>query len=87
MKESMDTMASKNLRQATIGRPRGLKDAVLNAGISDPLRFSKREHKSVAQTCTPNSRPGKPNIARPQPISKTRMPGRRSSLRQPLGHP
>jgi hypothetical protein len=36
-------------------------------------------HKSVAQTCTPNSRLKKiDDIARPHPKSSTRMPGRRS---------
>src|SRR5215471_7273441 len=37
-------------------------------------------HKSVAHTCTPNSRRRKMDEeARPQPRSKTLMPGRRSS--------
>ena len=37
-------------------------------------------HRSVAQTCTPNSRRRKTDdIARPQPRSRTRMPGRRAS--------
>src|SRR5262245_419398 len=37
-------------------------------------------HRSVAQTCTPNSRLRKiDDDARPQPRSKTRMPGRRSN--------
>ncbi len=43
-------------------------------------RFSEASnHKSVAQTCTPNSRRRKTDdIARPHPRSRTRMPGRRS---------
>ena len=37
-------------------------------------------HRSVAHTCTPNSRRRKMDEdARPQPRSKTLMPGRRSS--------
>src|SRR6266478_6389179 len=37
-------------------------------------------HRSVAQTCTPNSRRRKiDDDARPQPRSSTRMPGRRSN--------
>src|SRR6266576_1199709 len=37
-------------------------------------------HRSVAQTCTPNSRRRKiDDAARPQPRSSTRMPGRKSS--------
>jgi hypothetical protein len=36
-------------------------------------------HRSVAQTCTPNSRRRKiDDVARPQPRSSTRMPGRKS---------
>src|SRR6185503_20211049 len=36
-------------------------------------------HRSVAHTCTPNSRRRKTDdAARPQPRSRTRMPGRRS---------
>src|SRR6266567_555196 len=37
-------------------------------------------HRSVAQTCTPNSRRRKiDDAARPQPRSSTRIPGRKSS--------
>src|SRR5262245_17553788 len=37
-------------------------------------------HKSVAQTCTPDSRRRKiDDAARPQPRSSTRIPGRKSS--------
>src|SRR5579863_5354433 len=41
------------------------------------FRFSETlNHRSVAQTCTPNSRPRKiDDAARPQPRSNTRMPG------------
>ena len=44
-------------------------------------KFSEAlHHRSTAQTCTPNSRRKKTDdIARPQPRSSTRMPGRRSS--------
>ena len=44
-------------------------------------RFSEAlNHRSVAHTCTPNSRRRKiDDAARPQPRSSTRMPGRRSS--------
>src|SRR5437773_753830 len=44
-------------------------------------RFSEAlNHRSVAQTCTPNSRRRKiDDAARPQPRSSTRIPGRKSS--------
>ena len=55
--------------------------AVLDPGVPDALMFSAAlNHRSVAHTCTPNSRRRKmDDDARPQPRSKTLMPGRRSS--------
>ena len=46
-------------------------------------------HRSVAQTCTPNSRRRKiDDAARPQPRSNTLMPGRKfQRRREPLGQP
>jgi hypothetical protein len=42
--------------------------------------FEALNHKSVAHTCTPNSRRRKTDdIARPQPTSSTRMPDRNSN--------
>ena len=57
------------------------KHAVLDAGIADALEVLRAAyHRSVAQTCTPNSRCRKiDDAARPQPRSSTRMPGRKSS--------
>ena len=49
-------------------------------------RFSEAlNHRSVAHTCTPNSRHRKiDDMARPQPRSRIRIPGRRSSA--PASH-
>ena len=51
---------------------------ILHAGIPNPLVVLRAlNHRSVAQTCTPNSRRRKiDDAARPQPRSSTRIPGR-----------
>ena len=55
-------------------------DAVVNIRIPDSLYVLRAlNQRSVAQTSTPNSRRRKiDDDARPQPRSRTRMPGRRS---------
>src|SRR6516225_9421095 len=83
MNESMDTTASKNPSEngsirasARIGKtPSSTPASRTRWMFSEALN-----HRSVAQTWTPNSRRRKTeDRARPQPRSSTRMPGRRSS--------
>src|SRR5438093_1530954 len=83
MKESMDTMASKNSAangsdqaSAWIGNtPSSTPASRIRWMFSETLN-----HRSVAQTWTPNSRRRKiDDDARPQPRSSNRMPGRKSS--------
>ena len=88
----MDTTASK--KSAANGSDRA-SAWIGNTPSSTPAsrirwRFSEAlNHRSVAHTCTPNSRRRKiDDDARPQPRSSTRMPGRRSSAcGEPLGQP
>src|SRR5471032_3118858 len=82
MKESMLTMASKNSSANGSDRASAW---IGNTPSSTPAsrirwRFSEAlNHRSAAQTCTPNSRRRKmDDDARPQPRSSTRMPGRKS---------
>ena len=83
MKESMPTMASKNSSANGSDRASAW---IGKTSLSTPAsrirwRFSEAlNHRSVAQTCTPNSRHRKiDDDARPQPRSSTRMPGRKAS--------
>src|SRR5881396_3004335 len=82
MNESMLTMASKNSSangsdraSAWIGNtPSSMPASRIRWMFSDALN-----HRSVDQTCTPNSRRRKiDDAARPQPRSSTRSPGRKS---------
>ena len=79
----MDTMASKNSAANGSDRASAWIGKTPSSTPASRMRWRFSEalnHRSVAQTCTPNSRRRKiDDIARPQPRSSTRMPGRRSS--------
>src|SRR5437870_1812589 len=83
MKESMHTMASKNSEANGSDRASAFRGKTPTTTPSSRLRWWFSEtlnQRSVAQTCTPNSRRRKmDDDARPQPRSSTRMPGRKSS--------
>src|SRR5437870_2191589 len=83
MKESMLTMASKKSAANGSERASAWIGKTPSSTPASRMRWMFSEalnHRSVAQTCTPNSRRRKiDDIARPQPRSSTRIPGRKSS--------
>ena len=87
-----DTMASKNSSANGSDRASAWIGNTPSSTPASRMRWWFSEalnHRSVAHTCTPNSRCRKiDDAARPQPRSSTRMPGRRSQRgREPLGQP
>src|SRR5436190_5722357 len=83
MKESMETMASKNSAANGSDRASAWIGKTPSPTPASWIRWRFSEglnHRSVAQTCTPNSRRRKiDDAARPQPRSKTRIPGCKSN--------
>src|SRR5213594_291965 len=79
----MDTMASKNSSANGSDRASAWIGNTPSSTPASRIRWMFSEtlnHRSVAQTCTPNSRRRKiDDDARPQPRSSNRMPGRKSS--------
>src|ERR1017187_4325570 len=79
----MDTMASKNSAANGSERASAWIGNTLSSTPASRIRWMFSDalnHKSTAQTCTPNSRHRKiEDEARPQPRASTRMPGRKSS--------
>src|SRR6266853_1500619 len=80
----MQTMASKNSAANGSDRASAWIGKTPSSTPAPRIRWMFSEalnHKSVAQTCTPNSRRRKiDDDARPQPRSSTRMPGRKSNV-------
>src|SRR6266851_4876440 len=79
----MDTTASKNSVAKGSDRASAWIGNTPSSTPASRIRWMFSEtlnHRSVAQTCTPNSRRRKiDDAARPQPRSSTRIPGRKSS--------
>src|SRR5438552_12136376 len=80
--EAMHTMASKNSAANGSERASAWIGKTPSSTPASRIRWMFSEalnHRSVAHTCTPNSRRRKiDDDARPQPRSSTRMPGRKS---------
>src|ERR1039458_8658862 len=81
--ESIHTMASKKSTANGSDRASAWIGNTPSSTPASRIRWAFSEtlnHRSVAQTCTPNSRRRKiDEDARPQPRSSTRMPGRKSN--------